>query len=144
MERLQILRVIDLLKQTAVAYDEAVKAGAHAAGITKQEADVLAYLANHAPPLTAQQVARGRGFSKAYVSKAVDRLMRRGFVTAEPGSDRRTLLLRLTPEAGDTVARILATQAAFFDGLLHGVTPAQHRACDAALARMEDNLRRMR
>ncbi len=66
-------------------------------GLTKNEVDVLLFLANNAPYDTAKDIVELRGLSKSQVCKSVDGLSARGFLSAcHDEKDRRCIHLSLT------------------------------------------------
>lgn len=72
----QITQFLRLQKQIMESYDSYLSAAARRIGLTKPEADILLFLANNPQFHTARDVVALRGFSKTYVSKAVDLLGR--------------------------------------------------------------------
>ena len=65
-------------------------------GLSRAEVDVLLFLQNNPGCNTAREVVELRGMAKSGVSKAVDALVRRGYLAAAPdGRDRR--VVRLEP-----------------------------------------------
>ena len=65
--------------------------------ITQTEAGILFYLHTHPTQNTATDIVECRYIAKANVSKAVDTLVKKGFLTRETASDdRRKIYLHLT------------------------------------------------
>ena len=85
-----VTSIIKSTRRVRDQYDAAISRAAHQCGITRPEADVLLFLYNNPTLNTARDIVYYRGFSKAYVSKAVDPLIRQGMIdmTTDP-SDRR-------------------------------------------------------
>ena len=67
-------------------------------GLTRNEIDVLLFLANNPGCDTARDIVELRGLSKSHVCKSVDALTRRGWLAgAQDARDRRCVRLRLLP-----------------------------------------------
>ena len=71
-----VTSIIKSTRRVRDQYDAAISRAAHQCGITRPEADVLLFLYNNPTLNTARDIVYYRGFSKAYVSKAVDPLIR--------------------------------------------------------------------
>lgn len=69
-------------------------------GVTRQEAQVIAFLYNFSEFDTAKDMCEKTRLSKAYVSKAVDTLIEKGYVEAvTEKNDRRYVHMKLTKDA---------------------------------------------
>ena len=75
-----VTSIIKSTRRVRDQYDAAISRAAHQCGITRPEADVLLFLYNNPTLNTARDIVYYRGFSKAYVSKAVDPLIRQGMI----------------------------------------------------------------
>lgn len=137
----RISRFLQLQRRITVQYDRSIAAAAERLALTRPEADVLLFLVNNPAFHTARDVAAYRGFSKTYVSKALEGLAARGLVTAEADpTDRRVQNLRLTPEAARPARALQAAQQAFFLRLTAGASPEDAAALERLGARIEKNL----
>lgn len=137
----EISQYLQLHRAITTRYDRHLTAAAREVGLTKPEADVLLFLANNPQFRTARDVAAYRGFSKTYVSKALERLLRRGFVTAATDpADRRVLNLALTAEAAGPVQQLQSAQRAFFRRLTAGVPKTEAAALLRLMERVQENL----
>lgn len=67
-------------------YNLSVKV-ANECGITKPEADILTFLNNNPSCDTAKDIVKLKGFSKAYVSKAVEPLILKELIKVENNFD---------------------------------------------------------
>ena len=91
--------------------------------ITRNEMDVLLFLANNPGMDRAVDIVNGRGLSKSHVSFSVNALQSRGFLTRlENRSDRRTVHLVLTQSARPIVEAGQTAQRQFFCGIFAGVS----------------------
>lgn len=112
-------------------------------GLTRNEIDVLLFLANNPGYDTARDVVELRGLSKSHVCKSVDALTRRGWLEgAQDPRDRRCVHLRLLPAAGEAVEAARRVQAEFMALLYDGVTGEERAMLGGILAKIADNLRR--
>ena len=68
--------------------------------LTQNEIDVLLFLNNNSPLDTARDIARYRAMSKSMISKSVDSLYRKGFLSYETDeTDKRCIHLKIKPVA---------------------------------------------
>lgn len=97
---------------------------ANECGITKPEADILAFLNNNPSCDTAKDIVKLRGFSKAYVSKAVEPLILKGLINVEVDkSDRRCQHLKLTEKSKPIVIKLYNMQSEFVEKITKGIDP---------------------
>ncbi|MEG2174911.1 MAG: helix-turn-helix domain-containing protein, partial [Oscillospiraceae bacterium] len=123
---LNLLRFLRFQKEVGEIYDRMIARTAAECGISKPEADVLMFLANHPVFDAARDVAIYRGVSKAYVSKAVERLLAGGLLSSETGHmDRRFQHLHVNDTAWPCVEKLRVTQRKFMSLLLNDVTPSE-------------------
>ncbi|WP_139983461.1 MarR family winged helix-turn-helix transcriptional regulator [Nocardioides litoris] len=86
-------------------------------------------------PSTQQAVAAALGVSARHVSGLVDVLEQHGYLTRRPHpTDRRAVVVALTPEAEQVVAAMQREHAALAADLLDAVDPADRAAFDRGLA----------
>ena len=94
--------------------------------LTRNELDVLLFLANNPDYDRAVDIVNNRGLSKSHVSLSVGNLEDRGFLYREEDpSDRRTVHLKLTEKARPVAEAGRMTQTRFFSYLHQGVTQEQ-------------------
>ena len=68
--------------------------------LTQNEIDVLLFLYNNSPLDTARDIARYRAMSKSMISKSVDSLYRKGYLSYEIDEiDKRCIHLKIEPVA---------------------------------------------
>lgn len=137
----RINSMLRLQRRIAAVYDAHMAEAAARTGLTKPEADVLLFLANNPSRSTARDVAKFRGFSKTYVSRAVERLAGRGFLRIEPHpTDGRIQLLHITEAASVPARRLQYTQLDLFDHLFADVSPEACAILDQIFQQLEENL----
>ena len=94
--------------------------------LTRNELDVMLFLANNPEMDRAADIVAKRGLSKSHVSMSIASLEKRGLlVRREDEKDRRTVHLALTEEANTVIADGRATQLRFLDCLHQGVSQEQ-------------------
>lgn len=114
----QITEFLRMQKQGIQSYNRRIEDTARRLGLTKPEADVLLFLANNPQYNTARDVVQYRGFSKTYVSRAAESLVRQELLTTvQSAADRRVQYLHLTERASLPVSLLRRTQKEFFQFL---------------------------
>ena len=83
-------------------------------GLTPNEIEVLLFL-EHGTYNTARDISRLRGMPRSLVSKAVDQLVRRGYVeSSQDKQDRRVSRLQLLPASQSAVQRLAQAPGGLF------------------------------
>ena len=92
-------------------------------GLTRNELDVMLFLANNPQYDRAADIVTRRGIAKSHVSLSVGNLEKRGFLTRRfDENDRRTVHLTLSEEASAIAKAARAEQIRFFKRIYHGLT----------------------
>lgn len=122
-------------------YDRFCRPVMTAFNLTKNEVDVLLFLANNKSYDTARDMVELRGLAKSQVCKSVDSLIRRRYLQGQQDpKDRRLIHLKLTPEAGPAVAQAQEAQRRFKTILYQGITPEEAAVLDKIFRQMWKNL----
>ena len=109
-------------------------------GLTPNEIEVLLFL-EHGTYNTARDISRLRGMPRSLVSKAVDQLVRRGYVeSSQDKQDRRVSRLQLLPASQSAVQRLGQARGDFLSKLCKGVTQEEFAAFFSMVGKMVDNL----
>ena len=109
-------------------------------GITKPEADVLLFFANNPEFANAIDAVNCRGFSKAYVSKALSLLQQRGYINIETStSDRRYQQITINAKAQESVKQLQKCQRDFFISLKDGISDTDFNVFLNVIDKMLDN-----
>lgn len=104
-------------------YNLSVKV-ANECGITKPEADILTFLNNNPSCDTAKDIVKLKGFSKAYVSNAVEPLILKELIKVEVNkNDRRCQHLKLTEKSKPIVIKLYNMQSEFIEKITKGIDP---------------------
>ena len=94
--------------------------------LTRNELDVLLFLANNPEQDRAVDIVNNRGMSKSHVSLSITNLENRGLLARrENPTDRRTVHLTLTENAKEITDTGRMAQRRFFTYLHQGVTQEQ-------------------
>ena len=112
--------------------------------LTRNELDVMLFLANNPGLDTARDICACRGLKPGIVSLNVENLTAGGYITRQsvPG-DRRKCRLVCTPKAEPIVSRGRALQEAFFARMTEGVPHGDLEACLRCFAAFDQNLTRI-
>lgn len=109
--------------------------------LTQNEIDVLLYLYHNAPFNTASDIARYRAMSKSMISKSVDSLYRRGYLSYETDEiDKRCTHLKIKPLANPIVEKLLEAQKEFFAILTCNISGKEYEAMETVLNKMYQNI----
>ena len=109
--------------------------------LTRNELDVLLFLANNPEMDRAVDIVTNRGMSKSHVSLSITNLESRGFLTrTEDPSDRRTVHLRLTEAAKEVTDTGRMAQKRFFTYIHQGVTKEQIEMMVEFAKRVSENI----
>lgn len=110
--------------------------------LTKNELDVLLFLANNPDLDRAADIVSNRGMSKSHVSLSITNLEKRGLLTrSEDPADRRTVHLRLTDASWEIVQKGQTAQKMFFSYIHQGVSQEQIDLMMDFARRVSENIR---
>lgn len=108
--------------------------------LTQMELSILLFLADHPTRDTARDIVEIRHLTKSHVSASVKRLEAQGYLQREfHGSNRKTVHLRLTPQAAAAAESGRRAQEKFFAVLRRGFTPAECAAMKRAFEKLAKN-----
>lgn len=112
-------------------------------GLTQNEIELLLFL-DRGRYNTARDVSRMRGMPRSLVSKAVDQLVRRGYVeTCQDQKDRRVVRLALLEPAHPVVERLVQARKEFYAQLCQGITQEEAAVFYTMVEKMVENLNRL-
>ena len=130
-------------KQSGDLYAKFIDEAAKQIGLTRQEADVLVFFANNSEYTSAIDAVKVRGFSKAYVSKAVLTLVEKGMITIEQDkNDRRIQHVQLTEAAKKVIGKLQKTQFRFSKLMGEGLSEEDKKTMLRVLEKLADNVDR--
>ncbi|MBQ8368592.1 MAG: MarR family transcriptional regulator [Clostridia bacterium] len=138
---IQILHSVFVIKK---AYDAMWDEIQEKYSLTRAEIDVIAFLSNNPDCDTASSIVEFRKIAKSHVSKAVDSLMERNWITrAQDQKDRRCIHLKLTDEAECAAHEILARQREFSGAIREGITEEELAVYAQMIEKITENARKM-
>lgn len=140
------LEVFSRIKRIARQLDAFRKHEFAAAGLDLWEFDVLSALRRAGEPyaLTPKQLLMSNLVSSGTMTNRIDRLAGRGLVIREDDpADRRSVLVRITPEGlervDDAIERLIAIEHELLDGVTDADTEALTRSLRELALRMADD-----
>ncbi len=124
-----------------VIYEECLSAACSNHQLIKTEMDILLFLHNNPGYDTATDIVRLRHLSKSHVSKSIQSLKERGYLTTFfEGNNRRTVHLKLCTAADDAIADGLKAQNRFAEILVSDFTIEEKEQFLKYLSRITGNL----
>lgn len=113
----------DVMQRFRKLYDRALEPVCRQWNLTRNELDVLLFLANNPGKDRAADIVSNRGISKSHVSMSVCSLEARGLlVRREDPKDRRTVHLELTGGAAEIVNAGREVQETYFRRIFEGIS----------------------
>ena len=132
-------------QQLAVkSYGRALEPVCRQWSLTRNELDVLLFLANNPGLDRAADIVTNRGMTKSHVSLSVTNLENHGLLRRrEDSRDRRTVHLELTDAAWEIAQAGREAQKAYFGCLFRGVSREEMDAWETILEKVCENITRM-
>lgn len=110
-------------------------------GLSQLEIDVLLFLKNNPVHNTAKDISVMRGFAKSNVSKAVESLRIRGYLSSSPDpQNRKVHRLILSRAMEDRMNALAACQEQYFALLLDGFTQEEREKLQEFFKRIDENI----
>ncbi|MCI8531671.1 MAG: MarR family transcriptional regulator [Lachnospiraceae bacterium] len=124
-----------------ILYEQCIHAACAQHGLIKTEMDILLFLHNNPGFDTATDIVKLRHLSKSHVSKSIQSLKERGWLTAfYQDNNRRTIHLKLCKAADAAIADGLQAQSRFASVLLADFTEEEKKQLQTLLCRIMNNL----
>ena len=121
--------------------DSEIEKCAKEIGITKPEADVLIAITLNKDINQGRDVAKLKGFSKSYVSKAVAKLLDRGFISLVlDESDHRCQHIIINAETNDIIAKLREKHKYVTDKLSKGITDEERDVVTSVIKKIKNNI----
>ena len=121
--------------------DSEIDACAKEIGITKPEADVLIAITLNENINQGRDVAKLKGFSKSYVSKAVAKLLDRGFISLVlDESDHRCQHIIINAKANEIIAKLQEKHKYVTDKLSKGITDEERETVTSVIKKIKNNI----
>ena len=144
MERNLIVKFsyFDMLSRAQKGYAKLMEPLCKKWEMTRNELDVLLFLANNPDYDRAVDIVNNRGLSKSHVSLSVSSLESRGLLLREEDpDDRRTIRLKLTEAAKPVVESGQMAQKRFFESLHQGISREQLEMMRDFTQKVNENLK---
>lgn len=123
-------------------YEKKIRNMATRYALTPAEINVLLFLANNPDYNTAKDISEMRMLPKSCVSKAVDSLIRQGFLTSsEDEKDRRILHLFILPSSDGIVTDARSAQEEFFSHVFRNFSQEERDMLDALTKKLVNNMK---
>lgn len=121
--------------------DSEIDACAKEIGITKPEADVLIAVTFNENINQGRDVAKLKGFSKSYVSKAVAKLLDRGFISLVlDESDHRCQHIIINAKTNDIIAKLQEKHKYVTDKLSKEITDEERETVTSVIKKIKNNI----
>lgn len=109
--------------------------------LTQGEIDVLLFLFNNKPLDTAKDIAKYRSISKSMVSKSLDSLLKKGYLSGETDrSDKRSIHLSIEQEAVPKVEKLAEVQKGILRSLFSDITEDEYAVMKRIFNKISDNI----
>jgi DNA-binding MarR family transcriptional regulator len=109
--------------------------------LTQAEVDVLLFLQNNKPFNTAKDIVEYRSISKSMVSKSVDSLLARGYLSYEiDEKDKRCIHLKIEAAAELSIKKLQSIQKSFMEVLYGGFSKEELEIFEKALNKIDKNI----
>jgi len=134
----------DIMTQAQKGYARYLEPVCREWGLTRNELDVILFLANNPALDRAVDIVTRRGLSKSHVSLSVSTLESKGLLLRqEDETDRRTVHLKLTPQALRAAEAGREAQRAFFDRIHAGISPEEIAVWRSMGEKISENIKRL-
>lgn len=133
--------LLNAASQIMNAYSDATKQVATKYGVTTCELDILSCLMQQNKPLSVKHISECVHYSKGMISRNVESLRVKGFVSVERNVvDRRAVCIALTEKANDVSKTAVTATNNFSHMLFAGIDEGEKEALMSVLQKMVVNL----
>ena len=134
-------KLLSFMKKTKISFEKEILITASKLGISKSEADILLFLSNDIKYNRGCVRVEFRGFSKAYVSKAVGRLLDKGYISFEKDvKDRRYQHIILNESSKPIIDELKKVEKKVFKSLWKGITDEEKKTFYLVIEKMTKNV----
>ena len=134
----------DILHRAQKAYARILEPVCRRWELTRNELDVLLFLANNPGLDRAADIVSNRGMAKSHVSLSVSTLERKGLlICRKDPADRRTVHLEPAGDAGEITRAGREAQQAFFARIHQDVTPEEFALWRSISQKISGNIQTM-
>lgn len=137
-----INKVFFYFKKIKDSCDDEIESIAKNLKLTKPEVDILIFLVNNKENRGCD-ICDFRGFSKSYVSKAVNKLLKRGYITIKQDEkDKRYQHIIINAKAKKTVETINNNQKEIINRMFEGISEEELNNFKLVINKISQNLER--
>ena len=134
-------KLMIFMKKTKVNFEKEILNTATNLGISKPEADVLLFLSNNIGCNRGCDMVEIRGFSKSYVSKAVGKLLSKGYISFEQDeNDRRYQHIILNDSSKPLIEELSKVEKRVFKNLWIGITEEEKKTFYSVIEKKVNNI----
>ena len=134
----------DILGMAKKGYSKLLAPLCEEYSLTRNELDVMLFLANNPGYDRAADIVSRRGLAKSHVSLSVGNLESRGLLKRRMDpEDRRTVHLELTEQALEIARQGREAQIGFFSSVYAGLTPEEVETWQTIMIKLVSNIRDM-
>jgi DNA-binding MarR family transcriptional regulator len=137
---MRMQRVENLLGALALSITDAVAQGVEKAEGSYGSDTFALVLLQHAETLRSDVLARQLRLAQSSTVRLVDRMERDGLVRRETGTDRRTVMVTLTPQGLRAAERVLSVRRKVLRELVAGLSESEQSALQAISVKLLDSL----
>ncbi|MFR5857195.1 MAG: MarR family winged helix-turn-helix transcriptional regulator [Bacilli bacterium] len=137
-----INKVFFYFKKIKDSCDDEIESIAKNLKLTKPEVDILIFLVNNKENRGCD-ICDFRGFSKSYVSKAVNKLLKRGYITIKQDEkDKRYQHIIINAKAKKTIKIINNNQKEIINRMFKGISEEELNNFKLVINKISQNLER--
>ncbi len=134
----------DIMTEARKGYSRFLEPACREWGLTRNELDVLLFLANNPALDRAADIVAHRGIAKSHVSLSVSTLESKGLLYRETDSDdRRTVHLKLTTEGLRAAQAGREAQKAFFQRIHQGISQEEMAIWRSMTEKISQNIKNL-
>ncbi|MGN0383225.1 MAG: MarR family winged helix-turn-helix transcriptional regulator [Eubacterium sp.] len=109
--------------------------------LRKVELDILYFIANSKEKNTAKDIMNVKHISKAHISKSIDNLHTKGFISLEADShDHRYIHLSVTKKGEPVLKQLSDIRMQFIKVLFNGLTTEEEECLDRVMKKISKNI----
>lgn len=140
----QSTKIVSTLSKISYQYRRLLSMNCTKYGISPNESGRLLMLYKFGDITTASQMSKAMGVTKSLVSRSVDNLTKKGYITTKHDElDRRVQHISLTESAQELCKKIYAESDDIYLRAVQGLTPRQMKRVAEAMEIMSENFEKM-
>ena len=130
----------DKLKAFSTLYEQLTEPVREQYHLTQMEFDILMFLYNNPQYDTSSDIVKVRRLTKSHVSTSVSSLEQKGILERRHSeTNRKSILLKLTPAASEIISAGLAAQTSYSNILIRGLSDTEQKQFHELFLRICEN-----